>query len=360
MTREEHRARRDRIAAQLAGREVEALVVSSLDNVRYLTGFTGSNAILILTPDTAVLFTDGRYTLQVSGETDVQAVIGRKSAWVDAARWLKRKRIRKAGFEAAATTHAAFRSVSRLVEDRVALEPVDGLVEAARMVKSAREVAAIRRSVEINSAAYAGAVARFRHGMTEQELAAELDYQSRLGGASAPAFETIVAAGPRSALPHARPAARPIGSNELLLIDMGALVEGYSSDMTRVLHVGRPSKKARELYAAVREAQEAAVAAIRPGVTAGSVDRVARETLEAHGFGEAFVHSTGHGLGLNVHEPPRLGKGEKTRLEAGMTVTVEPGAYLAGFGGVRIEDTVLVTAAGSEVLTPTGRGFNVI
>jgi Xaa-Pro aminopeptidase len=221
------------------------------------------------------------------------------------------------------------------------------------MVKSDEEIELIRASVITNSQAFGRAVKKLRIGMSERDLAAEIDCQMRRLGAERPAFETIVASGERSALPHARPGANPIASGQLLLVDMGASRDGYASDMTRMIFTGRPGTRVKRLYAAVLEAQLAAVDAVRDGITADAVDRRARQTLKRHGLDKAFVHSTGHGLGLEIHEPPRVGKREKTRLEAGMVITIEPGAYLEGLGGVRIEDTVLVTERGCDVLTPT-------
>ena len=191
--------------------------------------------------------------------------------------------------------------------------------------------------------------------MTENDLAAEIEYQMRLAGAEKAAFETIVAAGPNSAQPHAQPSSEVLGNNRLLLIDMGAMQAGYASDMTRMLHLGKPGQRARKLYKAVLEAQLAGISAVRENTTAGAVDRSTRQVLKAHGYDELFVHSTGHGLGLEIHEQPRVGKKDKTVLKAGMVITIEPGAYIEGFGGVRIEDTVLVTKTGCEVLTPTAK-----
>jgi Xaa-Pro aminopeptidase len=193
--------------------------------------------------------------------------------------------------------------------------------------------------------------------MRERDVAAELDYQMRIFGAEKPAFDTIVASGERTALPHASPTGRRLEENDLLLIDMGACLDGYMSDMTRMAFMGFPNKRVRGLYAGVLEAQLAAIAVVRPGVTAARVDAAAREVLKRHALDHYFVHSTGHGLGIEIHENPRIGKKDQTRLAAGMAITIEPGAYIEGWGGVRIEDTVLVTANGCEVLTPTTKEF---
>ncbi len=196
--------------------------------------------------------------------------------------------------------------------------------------------------------------------MREAELAAELDYRMRRQGAEGPAFETIVATGTRTALPHARPTSARLVHGALLLVDMGAMLDGYASDMTRMLFLGRPGARVSRAYNAVLEAQLAAVDAVRAGVPAKAVDRAARRVLASHGLANAFVHSTGHGLGLEIHEPPRIGKKEKTPLERGMAITIEPGVYLEGFGGIRIEDTVAVTDNGCEVLTPTSKELRIL
>lgn len=196
--------------------------------------------------------------------------------------------------------------------------------------------------------------------MKEQDLAAELEYRMRRLGAEKPSFETIVAAGVRSALPHAQPTAARFATGDLVVVDMGALEDGYCSDMTRMLFFGSPGAKVKRAYRAVREAQLAAIDAVRPGQAAARIDRAARTVLKAYGLDRAFVHSTGHGLGLEIHEPPRIGKRDKTRLEAGMAITIEPGVYLEGFGGIRIEDTVVVTTQGCEILTPTSKELRLI
>jgi Xaa-Pro aminopeptidase len=243
---------------------------------------------------------------------------------------------------------------------RSSLHPVPAFLEDQRAVKSPAEIALIRSSVQANSDAYARTMKRMRTGLRELEIAAELEFQMKVLGCEKPAFDTIVAVGDRSALPHAHPTMRRLEANELLLIDMGATLGGYTSDMTRVVYAGSPSKKVRDLYGAVLEAQLAGLAAVRPGMGVSKVDAAARNVLKSHKLDKQFVHSTGHGLGLEIHETPKIGKPQKgvkkkdeIRLRAGMVITIEPGAYLPGFGGVRIEDTVLVTESGCEVLTPT-------
>jgi Xaa-Pro aminopeptidase len=242
---------------------------------------------------------------------------------------------------------------------KASLEAVAGWVEELRQIKSAEEIARIRRSVDTNSRAFEQAVARMRPGMKEQDLAAELEYRMRRLGAEKPSFETIVAGGVRSALPHAQPTAAPLRDG-LVVVDMGAIQEGYCSDMTRMLFLGKPSARVKRAYRAVLEAQLAAVDAVHAGARTARVDAAARNVLKGYGLDKAFIHSTGHGLGLEIHEPPRIGKRDKTTLQAGMAITIEPGVYIEGFGGIRIEDTVVVTEHGCEILTPTAKELRVI
>jgi Xaa-Pro aminopeptidase len=353
VTPAEFQQRRRRLVAEFPRRKLHALLLTHPPNVRYLSGFTGSNGALLVDPAGAILFTDPRYRLQAAQESACPVRVARGWLLAAALKVARRRKLRRIGFEAAHFTCQAFEALKESLYLAASLEPASGLVEALRMVKSPPEVALIRRSVLATSEAFQRAMAQARPGMRERELAAELEYQMRLLGADQPAFETIVTSGVRTALPHARSSDRPVARNRLLLIDMGASLEGYSSDMTRMAFFGRPGKPLRQLYRAVLEAQLAALAAVRPGVSAAHVDRQARRVLRAHNLDKAFAHSTGHGLGLEIHEPPRLGRGDKTRLLPGMVFTVEPGAYLEGFGGVRIEDTVVVTPTGCEVLTPT-------
>jgi Xaa-Pro aminopeptidase len=343
-----------RPAIDFKAEEIDAFLITSPPNVRYLAGYTGSNGLLLVTPDSATFFTDPRYTIQSAQEVSIRTEIVPRGGLLPAvARHIVRKRFRRVGFEQQHLSYAQYAYLDGQLPGRTRLRGIADVVQRQRMVKAPEEIAAIRRSVLTNSQAFDRAVKKVKPRMSESDLAAELDYQMRRLGAEAPAFETIVASGERTALPHARPTARPIGANEILLIDMGASRDGYASDMTRVLHLGRESRETARMYRAVLEAQLAAIDVVRPGITAGRVDLVARQVLKKHGLDRAFTHSTGHGLGLEIHEPPRLGRGDKTRLEAGMTITIEPGAYIEGFGGIRIEDTVVVTSRGSEVLTPT-------
>lgn len=349
--------RRRSVQTALAGHKVGALLVSSLANVRYLTGYAGSNGLVLVTPSETHFFTDPRYALEASQTITCKLHIAKRPLIEDIAGIVKRKKLKKIGFEPAWLNLEQHQKLKDLLPSGASLQPVPGVIETLRMIKSPAEIDMIRKSVRVNSEAYARTLRRVRFGMRERDIAAELDYQMRLHGAEKPAFDTIVAAGVRTALPHAQPTGRRLEENDLLLIDMGACLDGYMSDMTRMAFLGIPPKRVQTLYDAVLDAQSAGIDAVRPGVTSGQLDSAARNVLKKRGLDRQFVHSTGHGLGLEIHESPRIGKKDKTVLRTGMVITIEPGAYIDGFGGVRIEDTVLVTANGCEVLTPTTKEF---
>jgi Xaa-Pro aminopeptidase len=347
--------RRRDASLRLPEHKVEALLVSSPANLRYLTGYAGSNGLLLLTQREAHFFTDPRYGLEASQQITCKVHVAKGPLIEAAAKVIKRKRLKKIGFETAWMKYEDFVKLDKAMPLGSRLLPIGRVLEELRMVKSPSEITLIRKSVLVNSEAYTRTIRRVRAGVREQDVAAELEFQMRMLGAEKAAFETIVAIGERSALPHGRPGTRRLEQNELLLIDMGAMVDGYASDMTRVACTGTPPKRIRDLYRAVLEAQLAAIDAVKPGITAGKVDLVARAVLKRHKLDRHFIHSTGHGLGLEIHEPPRLGRKDPTRLQAGMAITIEPGAYVEGVGGVRIEDTILVTHNGCEVLTPTAK-----
>jgi len=344
------------------GLKIDALLIASLPNVRYVTGFTGSNAVVLAAPGRLTLFTDPRYTIQAEQEAgrraDIRIVKGMLTEAVVQA--IRRKGIKRLGFEKAHISYQIWHGLRESVPLGVSLRPLSGVVEELRMMKNAAEIELIRRAVDTNSRAFAAAVKKIRPRMREMDLAAELEYQMRRYGAEKASFETIVASGARTALPHAQPGAQRFGERDMVLVDMGATVNGYTSDMTRMVFLGDPDAKTRKMYKAVLNAQLAGTAAVRAGVAAHQVDRATRRVLKAEGLDKDFVHSTGHGLGLEIHEAPRLGKKDATPLRAGMVVTIEPGVYKKGQGGIRIEDTVLVTEKGREVLTPTSKELTVL
>ena len=349
--------RRRDIAARLPQLKAEALLVSAPANVRYLSDYTGSNGLVLLLPSGTHFFTDPRYEISARQNIAGHVHIVKGPLLAGVIQVIKRQRLKKIGFESGWTQFDAYQRLKEGLPLGVSLVPVGRIIEERRMVKSPAEIDTIRRSVNLNSEAFARVLKRIRPGVRELDVAAEIEFQMKMLGAEKPSFDTIIAAGPHSALPHSHPTGHQIGANELLLIDMGASLEGYASDMTRVIHLGPPPKKIRDMYRAVLEAQLAGIDAVREGTTAGKVDAGTRNVLKKHKLDKAFVHSTGHGLGLEIHEPPRLGKNDKTRLQAGMAITIEPGAYIEGLAGIRIEDTVLVTKNGCEVLTPTSKEF---
>jgi Xaa-Pro aminopeptidase len=360
MASSEFELRRQTVADGLAARKLDALLVSFSPNLRYLSGFTGSNGALLVLPGKSILFTDPRYTIQASQEVTCRVRIATGPLLLDVATAIQRLGVRRIGYEPARMTCDVFEALKSRLPLKASLEAAPGWIEDLRLVKSAEEIARIRRSVATNSRAFEQVAARVRPGMKEQDLAAELEYRMRRLGAEKPSFETIVAGGSRSALPHAQPTSAPLRTGGLVVVDMGAIQDGYCSDMTRMLFLGKPGAKVKHAYRAVLEAQLAALDAVRAGVSTARVDAAARHVLKGYSLDRAFIHSTGHGLGLEIHEPPRIGKRDKARLQAGMAITIEPGVYLEGFGGIRIEDTVIVTERGCEILTPTTKELRVI
>jgi Xaa-Pro aminopeptidase len=356
----EFEARVRTVSAGLKERKLDAMLVSFGPNLRYLSGFTGSNGNLLVLPGKAILFTDPRYTIQARQEVTCRVRIAKGPLLVDVVAAIARLGLRRIGYEPARMTCEFYESLKSRLPMKSSLEPAAGWVEELRMVKSPAEIARIRRSVETNSRAFEQAVSRVRPGMKEQDLAAELEYRMRRLGAEKPSFETIVAGGTRSARPHAQPTAARLQSGDLVVVDMGAVEDGYCSDMTRMLFLGAASAKVKRTYRAVLEAQLAGIDAVRAGASTVRVDRAVRQVLKGYGLDRAFVHSTGHGLGLEIHELPRIGKRDKSKLQAGMAITIEPGVYLEDFGGIRIEDTLVVTEMGCEILTPTSKELRVI
>ncbi|HKY34131.1 MAG TPA: aminopeptidase P family protein [Candidatus Polarisedimenticolia bacterium] len=347
------RLKKARAALEEAG--LDALVVTSAENVRYLSGFTGSSAALAVPAAPAGdpwLVTDGRYAEQAGSEAPgfrVRIVAGAPGA--AAARLAAGARV---GFEAACVTWDLWQEMREALKDAggPVLIPCRNLIEALRTRKDERELEVMERAAAIASGALEEALPLVRPGTSERDIALRIEQAMHRRGAEGPAFASIVASGPRAALPHGRASGRLLGEQELVVIDIGARFEGYHSDMTRTFFTGRPGAEARRVRETVREAQQRAIEAVRPGVAARDVDRAARQVIEDAGFAERFGHGTGHGVGLQVHEAPRVGARSEEVLEAGMVITVEPGIYLQGEGGVRIEDMVLVTGTGARVLTP--------
>ncbi|HOF18213.1 MAG TPA: aminopeptidase P family protein [Phycisphaerae bacterium] len=336
-----------RRAEKLAGAKIGALLVTRGQDVRYLSGFTGDDSFLLTGSGWTVLLTDGRYAEQAARECpglEIRVRTGSMTAALKDA--LAARRVRSLGVQSEHMTlqlHDALRKAARAVR----LRPVTGAISPLRQVKDAAEIRAFRQLTGRGRKAFVG--------RTEREVAAELDYLMRLGGASGPAFETIVAAGAHASLPHYRPGPTRIRAGQAVLLDWGAVVDGYCSDLTRVVFTGRIPPKLAAAYEVVQKAQAAGVAAVRPGASCKSVDAAARKVIESAGRGDKFVHGLGHGIGLEVHEGPSLGRTADAKLKNGMVVTVEPGVYLPGVGGVRIEDDVLVTSKGRRRLSTLSR-----
>ena len=341
-------ARADGLLAQLAERELDSLLVTNLVNVRYLTGFTGTNGACIVSADERLFLTDFRYVEQAREQVaDFERIEAGRDMLGDLA-----KRLRgRAGFDDEHMSVASHRKLAEKAPDGVELVPAGGLVERLRMVKDASEVASMRAGAELATAAYESLSDRGLAGRTERDVAAGLVRFMVDAGAESPSFPPIVASGAHGALPHAVPRDVEIPRDTLVVIDMGAIVDGYYSDCTRTLATGTPGDDALEIYELVLRAQGDALGAAKAGAEYRAVDAVAREVIDSAGHEEHFGHGLGHGVGLELHEGPRLGKTAEGSLEAGTAVTIEPGVYVPGNVGVRIEDLVIVTDGEPEILT---------
>lgn len=367
-------ARVTRVRSHLAEAGVDGLLVTHLPNLFYLTGLRATAGAALLTPDRLLLLADFRY--RATAEVAVAELCGPVGAglWpaprgIDeaAAEAIRTIGAARVGIEAANLTVARFDHLTRAVREagagsgRIQFVPTERLVECERVAKDDFEIGIFREAGRRLSALAAKAARFARFGRTELEVAADIDHVLRQGGFERPAFETIVASGPNGAFPHARPGNRVLVQGELVVLDFGGVYDGYCVDLSRTVSVGRPTDELVRLHWAVAEAQAAALAAVRPGIPASAVDAAARQVLERFGLAEAFGHGTGHGLGLEVHEEPRVARpvpGQPDAvLEPGMVVTIEPGVYVPALGGVRIEDDVLVTREGHERLTDVPRSL---
>ena len=345
-----------RVAALVDGlsvAHVECMLLTGLPNIRYLTGFSGSSALLVVTQRDVVLITDFRYQTQVADEVGdlARVVIEPSSLWTGL--WLQLAQLgalQVLGFE---TAHILHRDFQRLLEagSRWQWRPTVDLVETLRERKDATEIECITRAADVATSALERTLPQVRVGMTELAVAGILEKELRHAGSEGFAFPSIVASGPRSALPHAHSSARQIESGDFLLMDFGAIVEGYCSDLTRTVVVGEASTEHRGVYEIVRTANERAASGVRAGMSGRDADALARDYIERAGFGPLFGHSLGHGIGLEVHEAPRLARTAEGVLAEGTVVTIEPGVYRPGWGGVRIEDDVVLDAGGPRVLT---------
>jgi Xaa-Pro aminopeptidase len=382
--------RQQRLSETLHRHGVTAMLITHLPNVRYLCGFTGSAGVLAIVATSTsstqlkmAFFTDGRYTEQAKEQVSgAKVVIAKGAAMAAAAEWLSavQKPPRLVGFEADHMSVATRAALGTTVNGKLQLRGLSSIVEKLRMIKEPVEIERIRAAIVLASSVFEAVLPDIKPGITEANVAAQIEYMCRRLGAEGMSFDTLVAAGRRSALPHGVASQNLLPAKGFVIIDFGVILAGYCSDMTRTVHLGSPDKAALRMYKAVQEAQLAGIAAVGPGVETDKVDYAARKVLEKSGLGRYFTHSTGHGVGIEIHEPPSLRKSAaksakllkrvptrqrskspgSDRLEPGMVVTIEPGVYMPGKGGVRIEDVVLVTESGCEVLTPTRKDLLVL
>jgi len=349
-------------AAQKHLTPTAAVLVTHLPDLRYLTGFKGSNGALALTPRAAILFTDGRYTTQARAEAvGTRVIIAQKPVLEEACIWLESKGITECGVD---QTHTTIRELERMKaaikNGRLRRKFFSYLPETAallREIKDRGELRTQRRAALLGCQIFQSMLNVISPGMSEIEVAAELEYRARSLGAEGMSFDTIIASGPRSALPHGRASHAKLPRKGFLTMDFGVILDGYCSDMTRTIHLGRATNEERNAYDAVLAAQQAAIDAVSKGVTCGYVDKAARDVLQHAKLAKWFTHSTGHGVGLEIHEGPRIAKGNAQQLETGMVITIEPGVYLPSKFGIRIEDMVEVTGSGCRVMTPAPKGW---
>jgi Xaa-Pro aminopeptidase len=348
--------RRRLLVRELRQRHLGCLLVTHPANWYYLTGFTGESGVLCISHRGATLITDGRFTTQAKQEAPgLQIELQKGALYAAVGEWLKKRGVRRVGYDPEQWTVAQLKALHSSAGAKCRVSEAGGLVEAQRTRKSSQELAVMRKAAVLAGEVVESALKLIKPGVREMEISAEIEYQMKKRGASGPSFETIVASGNRAALPHARPTSKRLRKNELVVLDLGVILAHYCSDITRTVYLGRPTSRIREWYRAVQEANQTAVTTVRAGITCGEVDAAARGVLQKHGLANYFIHSTGHGVGLEVHEAPRVARGQAIRLEAGNVITIEPGVYVEGVGGIRIEDDVAVGVRGGEVLTRVTR-----
>jgi Xaa-Pro aminopeptidase len=348
--------RLERMLDELDRRELGGMLVSRPENRRYLSGFTGSAGILLINRDRAVLAADSRYTEQANDQAPDFQVVPARSGWDWLVQSLPKSGVSRLGFESEHLTVAEHRRLLAAIRQESALSnlclvPASGIVEELRVVKGQEELALLQRAIEASDSAMDSVCPTLREGMTEREVAWRMEQAMRDSGADHISFNTIVASGPNGAMPHHRPTDRTIRPGEPVVIDLGAKIGGYCSDITRTVVLGQEDETFRRVYDVVLGAQLTALSIVRPGMSGGDGDRLARSVIQAAGYGENFVHGLGHGVGLAVHEAPRLGPDSEDNLAVSTVFTVEPGIYIPGWGGVRIEDIVLMEEAGARPLS---------
>ncbi|NIM99477.1 MAG: M24 family metallopeptidase [candidate division Zixibacteria bacterium] len=342
----------------LVDNDLEAFLVTSLENVRYFSGFTGSDATLLLTKDEKYLMTDSRYTTQAKGETRGYRVVEYVKKVPGIVDVISKRHVNRIGIESQHMTYALFSDLTAKL-DKTTLVPLDEEIRTARIKKDASEIRSLREAIAIAEKALESNMDHIKPGIDERDLAQEVEFEMRRLGAESLAFDTIVASGYRGALPHGRASGKKLNKGDLIVIDFGARYNGYHSDETCTVCLGRPTKEQRTIYSIVKEAHDRAISSIRPGVAFQDIDRTARQYIKEKGYGQHFGHGLGHGVGLAVHEEPRVSFDTVGVLQTGMVFTVEPGIYIPDWGGVRIEDMVLVKPEGAEVLTQIDKEIKV-
>ena len=349
-----------RLVAQLAERELDAILISAPENRRYLSGFTGSAGYLLLSAGNTVLVTDSRYTEQATGQAPDFQVLQVRGGWDWLMEMLKENGIKRLGFESQHMTVATYNDLLDAVKGKedlgqVSLVASSGITEALRTTKDPDELASLQKAIDASDAAMSAVCPAIEEGMTEREVARRMESAMRDFGSEGTSFDTIVAAGPNGAMAHHRPSDRPIRRGEPIVIDMGAQVGGYCSDITRTVVVGEADDTFNKIYDIVLGAQLTAISTVKPGMTGEECDGLSRTVIGEAGYGDNFGHSLGHGVGLEVHENPRVGPKAANTLETGMVFTVEPGIYLTGWGGVRIEDIVILGEDGAKPLSKASK-----
>ncbi len=344
---------------QLVDRETEGMLITSPENIRYLCGFSGSTGSIVITRREGIFLTDGRYTTQARQEVRGLEVVTCKEQVTGIAGIIKKLQLRSVGFEARSVSVAVLQELEKEMP-AVQLQPYSDKLDQLRMIKDAAEITILKKAAQIAAQSLQEGLPLIKPEVREAEIAAELEYRIRKNGGDGPSFPFIVASGARAALPHGTASQKKIAAGDFVVVDYGAVYAGYASDETCTFIVGRPTRKQERIYRVVREAQKRALDALKPGQALQKVDRAARSYMEKQGYKKYVQHGTGHGIGLAVHEPPRISFLSNDTARAGMVVTIEPGLYLPGWGGVRIEDTAVVTKDGAEIITQTDKALTIL
>ncbi len=352
--------RNKRLIEGFGGKKLDALLVSNEVNVTYMSGFTGDDSILLITLANKYMLTDFRYTEQAEKECPGFEIIkcDKAKRFEKISELLKKENIKRLGFEQH-VSYSDYEKLKAALED-AKLVPTDNIIEKLRYIKDEKEKSYIMKAQEIADSAFSNIIKFIKPGMTEKQVTAELEYLMKKGGADGPAFDTLLISGKKTSLPHGKPSDKKIDEGDFVTLDFGALYKGYRSDMTRTIAVGGVSERQAKIYGIVKKAQLNALKALKAGINGKVPDDAAREVIGAEGYNDNFGHGLGHGVGLEIHEEPYMGKNSKYKLEEGCIVTVEPGIYIPGWGGVRIEDTVLVTKEGCEIFTKSSKDLIVI